>query len=646
MAWVLVLVPLAGGAAIGFGAFGRRPVVLGAAGVAVLGLTTAVGGWAAAAQPSARLAWGGGLALGAHVVGISRVMVVLVPGVALAVVAYTAAYMHDDPALPRLLGLLVAFVAAMEMLVVAADFVALLVGWELVSAFSWALISHDWRSDDAPRAAAQAFMVTRVGDLGLFLAAGAAFAARRSFAFSSLPGPSGASIDLVAAGVLVAAAAKSAQLPFSPWLFAAMGGPTPASALLHSATMVAAGGYLVARLGPALGTAGWFGPAVAGLGVATALAGGMVACVQTDLKKALAASTSAQYGLVLVAAGAGSAAAATGHLVTHAVFKSLLFLGAGVAIHAGGTGRLDRLGLGRAQRATAVLFGTGALALAAVPPLGGAATKEMILAAASGWSAWLGAGVLVAGLLSAFYAGRLQVLAFGPDSAQLHRRGVMARVDGRPGELWAMGLLATATVALSALWLTPGRRLLARVAGSPLAVGSGAEILASLATLATAAAAVWALHRAGRLATLGLRAPTQARLADWFALPLLGRTLVVDPVLALARLLAAVDDRVIDAGVGVVGAAADAVSNAFAGWAERGVDGLVWGVGAGALSAARGSRSADERGIDGAVEGMASGVGMAGRLSRRLQTGLSHHYFVIAAVGLVVVVVAAAVGRR
>src|SRR5690606_3093805 len=177
--------------------------------------------------------------------------------------------------------------------------------------------------------------------------AGMTFAATGRLGYDDLAAVDGARQDALAAGLLLAVAAKSAQLPFSPWLFSAMAGPTPVSALLHSATLVSAGAYLLIRVAPALEAVGWFLPAIAGIGMATALAGGAIAVLQSQAKRALAASTSAQHGLMFVAIGAGSTAAAGAQLVTHAAFKSLLFLGAGVAIHTAGNGDLGGMGLGR-----------------------------------------------------------------------------------------------------------------------------------------------------------------------------------------------------------------------------------------------------------------------------------------------------------
>ena len=638
MAWLLLLVPLAGAAAPI--ALRRRPGALLAGTVTTMATTLAVGVWAATAQPSARWAWGGGITLGLAVDGLARVMVVLVPAVALPVMAYAAATMRHDPGLARLSALLSAFVAAMLVLVAAADLLTLLVAWELVGAMSWALIAHDWRDPDRPRLAAHAFLATRAGDLGLVAAAAVAFGVAGSAGYAELGSLRGWPAHVVAAGLLVAAAAKSAQLPFSPWLFSAMAGPTPVSALLHSATMVAAGAYALARAVPVLEGAPWLPGAVAALGAATAVAGGIVASAQRDLKQALAASTSAQYGLVLVAVGAGSTAAAGAHLVTHAVFKCLLFLAAGVALHAVGTLELDRLRLGRALPFTAAVFATGALALAAVPPLGGARSKEEVLAAAAHDSAWLGAAVVAAAFLSALYAGRLAVLAFGPGGARSTAHAGLGQVERA-----ALGGLALATVALGALWLPGAGGAVEAATGGRLANGAAWELPVSLATLAVAGAVVALLAQRGRLASLALPPGVQAALASWLGLPVLARRLVVDPVLLLSRALATFDDRVVDAGVSAAGRVPVALARAASWWGERSFDGVVSAVSGGTLRAAGASRWADERAVDRAVENLARGTGAAGRASRRLQTGLAHQYYVLVAAGLVATVAVAAVGR-
>ncbi|MDQ3385770.1 MAG: NADH-quinone oxidoreductase subunit L [Actinomycetota bacterium] len=664
MAWLLLLVPSAAAVAVLLCRHRRSSLLAVATAGAVA--TLVVAGWAAIVEPTATWRWSEALELGIAVEGLARVLVVLVPAIALPVTAFAASSMRDDAGLARLLALLHAFVGAMLLLVAARDLLTLLVGWELVAALSWWLIAHEWRDEDRPRRAAHAFLTTRVGGLGLVAAAAVAVGAVGSGSYGVLPSLDGWEAHVVAGGLLVAAAAKSAQLPFSPWLFSAMAGPSPVSALLHSATMVAAGAYALARTVPLIPGAAWLPGAVAGVGLATALAGGLVATVQTDLKRALAASTSAQYGLIFVAVGAGSTAAAGAHLVTHATFKALLFLGAGVVLHTTRSLDLGSMRRTRSLRVTAVTFTVGALALAAVPPLGGARSKELILASAAHDGVALAAGVVAAAFLSALYAGRVTVLAFGgppgPDATH---------ASSKPLEHGALLALAVATVVLGALWLPGADDLVESITGGVLDASAAWELPASLAAAAAAGATVALLHRAGRLLTLGLPGSVRTPVMGWFGLPALSRVLVVDPVLALARVLTSFDDRVVDAGVRAAARIPPALSRTLSWWGERSVDGAVHAVAGGALRTAGGSRRFDDVGVDGAVravagatmqmatgsrrvdedgvdravEELARGTGVAGTRTRGLQTGLTHHYYVIAGVGLAAIVVVTAIGR-
>lgn len=602
----------------------------------VAAATAAVALWAAVVEATATWSWGPRLELVLAAEGLARVLIVLVPTVGAAVLAWVAATGGHEARPARLAGVLVVFLGAMELLVLAADLLTLLVGWELVAACSWALITH--RHDDAERAASAtaAYLTTRVGDVGLFLAAGASLAGAGSLRYADLGAASDGWLALAAAGVLVAAAAKSAQLPFSPWLFSAMAGPTPVSALLHSATMVAAGAYILARLAPAFAGVAWFGDTVAWLGLATALAAGIVAAVQPDLKRALAASTSAQYGLVLIAIGAGAVGAAGAQLVTHAVFKALLFLTAGTVLHLTGTTRLSGVGVGRRALPIVVVFGVGAAALAAVPPLGGAWSKEEVLAAAAHRSAVMAAGVVAAGGLSAFYAIRLALAVAAPGTSE-------AGAARRPtwAELTPLAVLAAASVDLGVLWLPGGGALVERLTGGGLATGASWELPVSLVVLVAAGAGAAAQSRRhaevpGALAGWA---------AGWFGFPTLARVVVVDPVVRLSHLLARVDDRVVDAGVRAAAAIAEGAARLASGVAEVNVDRVVRGVAGGWAAAAVGLRRADERGVDAAVEGVAAAAVVAARRGRRLQSGLSHEYYVIVSVGVVVVVVVALVGR-
>ena len=649
LVWAVPLLPAVAGSILWCAGrrLSRAMLAAGSVSAILFALATA---WVTS-EASATFGWGGGLELTLNATGLSLVMAVLVPTIAAPVAAY-AAFHEPKHALGRMVGLLTAFVGAMELLVLADDLLTLLIGWELVGVLSWALIGFAWRNPAAVRSAGQAFVPTRFGDLGLFLAAGGAYAATGSMRFDALLAVTGTKLDVVAAGVLVAAAAKSGQLPFSAWLFSAMAGPTPVSALLQSATMIAAGAYVLARLQPALSAAAWFGPTVIGIGLATALAGGVVALLQNHAKRVLAASTSARYGLMFVAIGAGYPGAAGAHLVTQAFFKALLFLAVGVAMKSAGTGDITQMRLGRALPATAGFALVGSLALAAVPPLGGAWTKEAIVAAAADKSVALAVGVAIAGALSAAYATRLYLLAFGRDGA--------AEAPGpTPVETAALAALALGTVALGVLWLPGSAERVAEITGGRVAGES-------LALTAAGIVAVIAGFVGGH--TLARRpVAVPAVLADWLGIPGATQRLIVDPALAIARALASFDDRVVDAGVRAAGRLGATTARALAMFDRTVVDAGVRATGRLGAAASRllawrddlaldavvewTSRASmavanrftrdDDRVLDGAVVGVATGVGAAGRLARRTQTGMAHHYLLIIAVGVAVLVLLA-----
>jgi len=636
--WLPILIPVLGSALIG--GLRRKRRLLGPIAVASAAATSVAAVVVALSESTTTWSWGGGIELGLAAVDAGRVMVVLVPLVATAVIAFAASSMSESQGLGRLLVLLTAFVGAMELLVLASDFLTLLIGWELVGATSWALIGHDWRNPKSLTSAKEAFVTTRFGDIGLYIAAGATFAATGTFSYDALASSSDQLwLGIVAGGITVAAAAKSAQLPFSPWLFSAMAGPTPVSALLHSATMVAAGAYALIRLQPALSVVPWFGTTVVALGLLTALAGGLVAYAQTDFKKALAGSTSAQYGLMLVATGAGFTAAGMGQLTAHAFFKALLFLGAGVAQHAAGTLNLGKLRLGRALPRIAVLFGIGAAALAAVPPLGAAFAKEAVLAAAVESGAWVGAGVVVAGILSALYASRLHLLAYG--------RGDRTEVETGPNrvETISLAFLAAITLVLGVLWLPADDEILVRLTGGTLAKGEPWELPVSLGGIAAAVGFTWMLWKRGSLVSGGIPERARRFVASWFAIPVVTKRLVIDPILNLSRGSSKGDLSLVDGVVRAVAASATLVSRGFRQGVERLVDGSVQALGGGTLWMADVSRGVDEAGVDGAVEGVAAAVEFGGVQSRRSQSGMSHDYYTVMVVGGILAVLVAAVWR-
>ena len=666
-ALALVALPLLGGPLVwltGGRSTGRR--VVGSVAVAVSLATLALAVAAAWQAPSWSAAWGTGLRLTLAADGVAGAVAVLVALVGAAVVAYASVH-ESGEGLSRLLGLLVAFVGVMQLLVLAADLLTLLIAWELSAALSWALIGSNWRSSDDVARAAHAYNATRAGSLGLVVAAGAAVAGTGSAAYGSLDQLEGGLLTAAAAGIVFAAASKSAQVPFAPWLYSAMAGPTPVSALLHSATMVAAGAYALIRLGEPLSRAAWFGPAVVAIGVATAITGGVVALCEIHVKRILAASTSAQYGLMFVAVGVGSGAAAATHLVAHGLFKSLLFLVAGVGMHQAGTADVRGWQVRHQVPRVAVAGGIGALALAAVPPIGAAWTKGQIAAAALEAAPAVGALVLVAGVLSAAYAARLQVLSFG--RAAPGGEGRMAEVPRL--ELVSLAVLAAATLLLSVVWLPGAASVVASVTGEAVLHESAVELIVSSLLVAGGLAWGWALARNVERPRGQLAQRVASTAAGWYGLPQLTQRVVVDPTLALARTLSRFDDLVLDAparavagagaraarllprfddafvdgAVRTVASAGRVLSRGLAWWVERGVDGAVVTLAAATERIGEWSRLGDDRAVDGAVEGVAAAVGATGHRSRRLQSGLAHHYYVIAVVGLATLVGVAAIWR-
>ncbi|KAB2370454.1 NADH-quinone oxidoreductase subunit 5 family protein [Actinomadura montaniterrae] len=564
-----------------------------AAGVLVATAVLALAVAAAVTCPVARFAvlpgWPGGLAVD----GLSGVLVVTVASVLLAILVFAAAYGYGA----RFFGLMLLFAGAMLVTVTASDLVLLLMGWEVMGAMSYALIGYEWREAEPVRSADVAFLTTRAADLGLYAAAGFAVAGSHSLALSALGGAAEPWRDLAAAGAVLAALGKSAQLPFSFWLSRAMAGPSPVSALLHSATMVAAGAYLLLRLHPLLAATGWAGTFVAWAGAVTALLLGAVALAQRDLKQLLAASTCAQIGFMVLGAGAGSVPGGTAQLVAHAAVKSLLFLCAGAWLTALGTKQLDELhGAARRYRLVGAAFGAGALSLAGLPPLALWVTKDEVLTAAAERSPALFAVGLAASVLSAAYAAKALFAVW---------RGT--RTDGArvPMPMLArlpLVILAAAACVLGVLGLPgvadaldiPGET---RVNGPELAVSG---VLAAVTILAVRFART---------------IPAPAWAADWLFLERAARAGIVRPAFALARALARFDDRFVDGAVRAVARSGPWAAGLAGRGAELRLDGLVTGVGRGARRLAA--------------------------LARRPQTGLVHTYYAQAAVLLAVLVAVA-----
>ncbi|HWP35224.1 MAG TPA: NADH-quinone oxidoreductase subunit L, partial [Thermodesulfobacteriota bacterium] len=353
---------------------------------------------------------------------LSATMVLVVTGVGFLIHVYSTAYMADEPGYGRYFAYLNLFTFAMLLLVLANNYLLLFVGWEGVGLCSYLLIGYWYERPAAARAGLKAFIVNRIGDVGFALGVMLVFALFGSLAYSEVL-PRAADVLshgtalAVALLLFVGAIGKSAQVPLYVWLPDAMEGPTPVSALIHAATMVTAGVYMVARSSPIYVLAPEAMAAVAVVGAVTALFAASIGLAQTDIKRVLAYSTVSQLGYMFLAAGVGAFAAAIFHLVTHAFFKALLFLGAGSVIHAlGGEQDLRKMGGLRPQLPltyATVLIGT--LAIAGFPPLAGFFSKDAILAAAFGAGplgrALWAVGLVTAGL-TAFYMFRLLFLAF------------------------------------------------------------------------------------------------------------------------------------------------------------------------------------------------------------------------------------------
>ncbi|GAB3230991.1 hypothetical protein GCM10027447_25800 [Glycomyces halotolerans] len=612
--WALPGLPLAAGAALlvsGRRADRRAP----AAAVTVAAALVPIAAVAAAARPAIRAPMLAGLPVELAVDGLSALMVVTVAVVALAVLVYSLAEFGTDEARARYYGLMLVFTGAMMATVTAASLLPLLMAWEIMGAASYALIGFWWREPWRIGAATTAFLTTRAADLGLYLAAGAAFAASGSLALDQLAALPEPWLDAVTAGVLLAAAGKSAQLPFSFWLSGAMAGPSPVSALLHSAAMVAAGGYLLLRLSPMLHASGWGAATAAWLGAATALVLGAIACAQTDLKQLLAASTSAQVGFMVLAAGAGSAAGGAAHLAGHAAVKSLLFLAAGAWLAVLGTKDLDRLrGAGRRHRPTGAAFTIGALALAGVPPLTLWATEGLALAGAP---TALHVVALAASALSAVYAGRILFTAMAPSTEQ-HRPVPTAMVAATA----ALAVPAAGFGAAALWWPAP----------LPPLEPVGAAASAVIAVAALAAAALWTRRGSPlpeAVASAGRR---------WLWLEPSARRVIARPVWSLARTLAAFDDRVLAAGARGAARGGRAIATAVDDVPERRLTAGASALGRGWRTVAALVERAPERAIKALVDTVANGGGRLGALARRPQTGQLHQYFAQAAVAFAVLV--------
>jgi len=559
-----------------------------------------------------------GWSVGITIDGLTAVMLFVVTLVSFLVHVFSMGYMHGDPKYWLFFAWLQMFSVAMLILVLAGNLLHLFIGWELVGLCSYKLIGF-WSEKKAPcNAARKAFITTRIGDVGMLVALGSIYAVVGSFEFDKifLAAQQGLFSDfwltVASLGLFLAAAGKSAQLPLHVWLPDAMEGPTPVSALIHAATMVAAGVYLVGRMMP------MFPPdaltVVAVVGGVTALMAGCVALAQTDIKKVLAYSTVSQLGYMFLGLGCGAWHAGLFHLTTHAFFKALMFLGSGSVIHACHHEQdMRRMGgLLRKLPVTGWTFAVGVLAIAGVPFLSGFYSKDAILAAAYHRFPplfWMG---LLSAILTAFYMTRLFVRTFlgAPRDPHIYEH---AHEGGLSMRLPLIVLAVLSVVAGFGAWHTTlldppeAQGVIERFA----TVGDVEHFEHSSFVMALAIAAgllglglgyvVFRRLSAERLAAL--KRPfgaleTAFRNKFWF--DELYRDLVLKPAYAVARLFA---------------------------WADHSaVDGAVNGAGALGRAGAKVSGVIDRVGVDGAVRGSGALAWFFGGIVTRLQGGRVRAY--------------------
>jgi NADH-quinone oxidoreductase subunit L len=372
---------------------------------------------------------------------LALVMVAMVSFVSMLIHVYSAGYMAHDKTEPRFFAYMSLFTFAMQMLVTSNNLLQLFFGWEGVGLVSYLLIGYWYERPSANAAAIKAFIVNRVGDLGFAVGIALTYFIFHTISFddifAAIPAHTGDSYRLFGASLpalevasillFIGAMGKSAQFLLHTWLADAMEGPTPISALIHAATMVAAGVFMVARISPLLNAAPVAMEFITIIGATTALFAGTVGCVQNDIKRVIAYSTCSQLGYMFIAAGLGAYPVAMFHLINHAFFKALLFLSAGSVIHAMSDEQDIRLmgGIARKLPVTWLMMLAGSLALCGIPPFSGYYSKDAIIAAAYashtpvGMYGWV-CGVVTAGL-TAFYTSRLFFLTFhGKSRAPLH----------------------------------------------------------------------------------------------------------------------------------------------------------------------------------------------------------------------------------
>ncbi len=578
--------------------------------------------------PSASLRWLSlgqtPLRLGLMADPLSITMGLVVTVVGWLIMLYSVGYMGSDPRFSRFFAYLSLFCSAMLLLVLADNLIFLYIGWELVGLCSYLLIGFWFERPAAAHAGKKAFLTTRVGDLGLLGAILLIVWLTRDVSFNQLEAKAvalGAWGPIVAFLIFWGAAGKSAQIPLHVWLPDAMEGPTPVSALIHAATMVAAGVYLVARMLPLFLVDPNSLLLVAAIGGLTSFMAATIACTQTDLKRILAYSTISQLGFMMLALGCGSAFAGMFHLVTHAWFKALLFLGAGSVIHAVHHQEVTRMGgLWKQMPVTAFTFTVAALAMAGIRPLSGFWSKEEIFMTVAGFShprfpyagqAFLGLALSVA-FLTAFYISRAVILTFF--GARRHSEKGAWSLESPPvmtGPLLILSLGAMGIGLLGTPWAGNGFQHFLGI--ETHGAHHGPDWIAPASILIAVAGIALSLLRYGLGVRLlwGAFTPLFLKIykcvVNKYYIDELYDRLIVRPYFRLAERAFSFDSKVIDGAVN-----------------GSGTLGLRW-------SALKGW--VDQHIVDGFVNGVAIAVGRTGATLRLLQTGLVQNYLLIAFTG-------------
>ncbi len=546
---------------------------------------------------------GFGETLGLMLDRLSAVLLLLVDGIGLMVIIYSLSYMSNERDQSRFYGALLFFLAMMKLLILADNYLLLFAGWEGVGLASYLLIGYHFERWKAAQAATKAFIVNRIADVGFLLGILALFEVCGTLSFrgiapSQIPHPV---LVAIAAALLIGALGKSAQIPLHVWLPDAMEGPTPVSALIHSATMVCAGVYLIARSSRIFDAVPEVGQGMAILGIATALFAATVALVEDDIKRVLAYSTISQIGFMFLSLGVGAYNIAIFHLFTHAFFKSLLFLCAGSVIHAlhGNQNLKEMGGLRQKMPITFATMTIAAAALAGVPGLAGFFSKDQVLGAAlsaPGGNILFAAGLLTS-LLTAIYAGRLILLVFFGQPAP---RGSVTAAHESPQLMLAPMLVLSAGCVAAGYVLLP-----IHASEWPVMLISGMLALSGIWL-----AYHYYVSRPQARKALDIRfAPVAKVLRNrWYVDAIYEEQLVDGFVLRMARGATVVDDTIIDGSV-----------NGFA-WSTRQISRL--------------SRWIDRYLIDGLVQFTSHGLRSLASPARALQSGAVQTYAFLFIAGL------------